>query len=229
LARGRLLVASPSLIDPNFIRTVVYLLGHDDAGSIGVVVNRPSDTLVDDIVPAWESLVAAPRYVFMGGPVQIDGALCVARVSETAPTASAGAGAGGGAGRESDRSDHPAGSHFGASPSLEAGEQSETSEFELYEPSGFRSISGVLGTVSLDRSPDEVQAEVVEARVFAGYAGWGAGQLEAEVLSGDWFVFEMKERDVFDPEPGDLWGRVLRRQGGWLAVLARHPLDPSVN
>jgi putative transcriptional regulator len=163
----------------------------------------------------------------MGGPVQIDGALCVARVTETAPTPSAGTGLGGG--RDPERSGHPAGTHSGAPPSHEVGQENESSDFELHEATGFRSIAGVLGTVSLDRSPDEVQAQVVEARVFAGYAGWGPGQLEAEVLSGDWFVFEMRERDVFDAEPGDLWGRVLRRQGGWLAVLARHPLDPSVN
>lgn len=175
--------------------------------------------MVEDIVPEWEPLVAAPRYVFVGGPVQVDGALCVARVNEPAPTASAGAGAASSA--------HPAGT--GGFPSLELADDDPTSDPDADETTGFRSISGALGTVSLDKSPDEVQAEVVEARVFAGYAGWGSGQLEAEVLSGDWFVFEMNDQDVFDPEPGDLWGRVLRRQGGWLAVLARHPLDPSVN
>jgi putative transcriptional regulator len=178
--------------------------------------------------------VAAPRYVFMGGPVQIDGALCVARVTETAAAASAGTGAGAGAagaGRDSERAEHPAGTHGGGVPSLEMemDAHSETSDPDPHETTGFRAISGALGTVSLDRSPDDVQVEVLEARVFAGYAGWGPGQLEAEVLGGDWFAFEPAEQDVFDPEPGDLWGRVLRRQGGWLAVLARHPLDPSVN
>jgi putative transcriptional regulator len=225
LARGRLLLAAPSLTDPNFIRTVVYLLGHDEAGSIGVVINRPSETRVDDVVPEWEPLAADPRQVFMGGPVQTDGALCVARISASAGGALAGAGQTGG--RDAGRADHPAGTH-GGGVGGEAGGDAD-GDAEGRESTGFRPVAGALGTVSLDCSPDELQVDLVEARVFAGYAGWGPGQLEAEVMSGDWFVFAMNEPDVFDPDPADLWARVLRRQGGWLAVLARHPLDPTVN
>lgn len=222
-------MASPSLLDPNFIRTVICLLGHDEAGSIGVVINRPSGTRVDDIVPEWDALAARPRQIFMGGPVQTDGALCVARITEAAARALAGPGPV--LGRDSERSeraDHPAGSRRGV-PTEELGSPSAGAEPEAEDTSGFRPVIGALGTVNLDRSPDEVSVELVEARVFAGYAGWGPGQLETEVISGDWFVLDLNESDVFDPEPEDLWARVLRRQGAWLAVLARCPLDPSVN
>jgi len=66
-------------------------------------------------------------------------------------------------------------------------------------------------------------------RVFAGYAGWGAGQLEGELAESSWIVVEAEPDDVFADEPDDLWSAVLRRRGGAYAVLARMPPDPRVN
>jgi putative transcriptional regulator len=66
---GRLLVATPPLVDPNFDRTVVLMLEHGDDGAIGVVLNRPSGTHIDDVLPEWRSLAAPPPSVFVGGPV----------------------------------------------------------------------------------------------------------------------------------------------------------------
>jgi putative transcriptional regulator len=80
-AGGRLLVATPLLADPNFVRTVVYLLEHDENGTVGVVVNRPSRTPVGQVLPAWHDAVCGPAVVFGGGPVQPDGALCLGRIS----------------------------------------------------------------------------------------------------------------------------------------------------
>jgi putative transcriptional regulator len=65
--------------------------------------------------------------------------------------------------------------------------------------------------------------------VFAGYAGWGEGQLEAEIDQGDWITNQAQPEDVFTDAPEELWGRVLRRMGGSYALIARMPLDPSVN
>ena len=67
------------------------------------------------------------------------------------------------------------------------------------------------------------------ARVFAGYAGWGPGQLDAELERDDWIIADSREDDVFDEEPATLWSRVLDRQGGKLRLVARMPLDPSLN
>jgi putative transcriptional regulator len=78
-ASGRLLVATPLLGDPNFARSVVYLLEHDDGGTIGVIVNRPSHTPVGQVLPAWHDAMCGPAVVFGGGPVQPDGALCLGR------------------------------------------------------------------------------------------------------------------------------------------------------
>ena len=79
--RGRLLVAQPSLMDPNFHRTVVLILQHGEDGAVGVVLNRPSETAMLEALPDWAALAAAPARVFVGGPVVDDGAaICLARV-----------------------------------------------------------------------------------------------------------------------------------------------------
>ncbi len=77
--------------------------------------------------------------------------------------------------------------------------------------------------------PEEVAAQTRRARVYVGYAGWGAGQLEAELEEESWIVVEAEAADVFAPPEEDLWSVVLARQGGALALLARMPLDPSLN
>lgn len=69
---GRLLVATPDLVDPNFTHTVVLLLAVRPEGALGVVLNRPSDRRVDEVLPRWADRVAAPRVVFFGGPVGLD-------------------------------------------------------------------------------------------------------------------------------------------------------------
>jgi putative transcriptional regulator len=66
-------------------------------------------------------------------------------------------------------------------------------------------------------------------RVFAGYAGWGPGQLDGEVEREDWIVEPAQASDVFSEQPDALWGQVLERKGGQYALLARMPEDPSQN
>lgn len=66
---GKLLVATPLIGDPHFERSVVLLLAHGPDGAFGVIVNRPTETDVDEVAPAWREHVAAPAVVFLGGPV----------------------------------------------------------------------------------------------------------------------------------------------------------------
>ena len=80
LAPGSLLVAAPGLLDPNFRRTVVYVIEHRDGGSLGVVLNRPSEVSVRDVLPSWAPLSSQPPAVFVGGPVEGETALCLAAV-----------------------------------------------------------------------------------------------------------------------------------------------------
>ncbi|WP_070380183.1 YqgE/AlgH family protein [Rhodococcus sp. WMMA185] len=75
---GSLLVSSTDLVEPAFRRTVIYVIEHNDAGSLGVVINRPSETAVHDVLPQWSALAAPPGVLYVGGPVKRDAALCLA-------------------------------------------------------------------------------------------------------------------------------------------------------
>lgn len=92
-----------------------------------------------------------------------------------------------------------------------------------------RSVSPTLGVVDLDTDPALLAADVAYIRVFAGYAGWGAGQLETEIEAGGWFVVDSLPGDAFTASPGLLWRIVLRRQGGRIAMFSTYPEDPAQN
>jgi putative transcriptional regulator len=94
---------------------------------------------------------------------------------------------------------------------------------------GYLPLQGTLGTVDLEGDPTSMAPWLEELRIFAGYAGWGAGQLDEELAAGAWWALDAEDADVFSDEPSLLWKRVLRRQGGALAVTAAYPPDPSLN
>jgi putative transcriptional regulator len=179
---GRLLVAAPTLDDPNFRRSVVLMLDHGDGGALGIVVNRPLELDVSAVLPAWQPYTTAPGHLFRGGPVQPDSALGLVVVPGD-------------------------------------GE----------EPPGVRRLIGALGLVDLDAEPEDVICGVAGLRIFAGYAGWSAGQLEGEIDSGSWYVVQAEARDPFTDTPEALWAQVLRRQPGDLALVSTFPDDPSMN
>lgn len=85
--RGHLLVAAPSLIDPHFVRTVVLIAEHTADGAMGVVLNRPGEAQVADVVPDLRSLLGDGELVFAGGPVQPDGVLVLAEFDDPADAA----------------------------------------------------------------------------------------------------------------------------------------------
>jgi putative transcriptional regulator len=180
---GRLLVATPSLGDPNFSRTVVLVLDHDESGALGVVVNRPTSVPVADVLPSWQPFATDPGVLFHGGPVAVDSALGLAVLPGN-----------------------------GAA-----------------EPLGWRRVVDGLGLVDLDTPPEVLAAALVDLRIFAGYSGWGTGQLEDELTEGAWFVVPHQPGDAFTVEPSSLWRTVLRRQGGDLAMVSTYPDDPSLN
>lgn len=94
---------------------------------------------------------------------------------------------------------------------------------------GWRRVHGAIGLVDLEAPPELLAAELGSLRVFAGYAGWGPGQLERELTDGAWYVVESEPGDVSAPDPRRLWRAVLRRQRGKLAMVATYPDDPSLN
>ncbi len=184
---GRLLAATPQLGDPNFRRTVVLIVEDDlDEGTLGVILNRPTEVPLDQVLEPWTPLASGPPVVFRGGPISPNSALALA---------------------------------------LAHGND---------EPVGWRSLDGTpmmsrIGLVDLGAPPELLADGITSMRVFAGYAGWGAGQLREEIDEGAWYVLPGDPADAFAADPARLWQQVLRRQGGDLALVATFPDDPEWN
>src|ERR1700730_15111465 len=176
---GQLLLASPTLQDPNFARTVVLVSLHSDEGAMGLVLNRPSAVTVGEAVPQLEQAVTDAERVYVGGPVQPTSVVFLA-------------------------------------------------EFLDPSPAGLL-VLGRIGFPAPDAGIEELIEATCRGRVFAGYAGWGEGQLDAEVEHGDWIAHAPLPEDVFTELPEELWSSVLTRKGGSYALIARMPPDPSVN
>jgi putative transcriptional regulator len=176
--RGQLLVASPSLLDPNFRRTVVLVTEHTEDGAAGLVLNRPSLVEVAAAVPQLEELVDEDEQVWFGGPVQPEAVLVLGEFLEP-----------------------------------------DEAAVPLFESLGFPSLD----------EPEEIVPATTRRRVFAGYAGWGAGQLEEELANEDWILEPALADDAFTEEPDELWRDILRRKGGIYELVARMPDDPSLN
>ena len=149
------------------------MLEHDEDGAMGVVLNRRSETLVAEAVPALAALPGAEEAVYVGGPVAPASVVALGDFDD---------------------------------PS-EAGTQ----------------VTGSLGTLDPDRPSPSLQ----RLRVYAGYAGWSAGQLDDELEEGAWIVERADAEDPFTE--GDIWSEALRRKGGEYSLLATMPGDPSAN
>lgn len=175
--RGHLLVAAPSLVDPNFARAVVLIGEHTGEGALGVVLNRPGAATVGEIVPDLSTLLDDDELIYAGGPVQPDGVMVLAEFDEPGEAA--------------------------------------------------LPVDGELGFVALEADMDSISA--ARARAFAGHAGWGPGQLDAELAEEAWFVAPFEREDAFTEDPDELWSRALTRKGGAYAIVARMPEDPSLN
>lgn len=94
---------------------------------------------------------------------------------------------------------------------------------------GWKQVVGDVGSVDLHLAPGEVGAGIGKIRFFAGYAGWGPGQLEGELDADAWLVVDALPADVTQPDPEAMWRGVLRRQEGRMSMLANFPDDPTMN
>ena len=177
--KGQLLIASPTILDPNFRRTVVLMTEHGDDGAMGLILNRAAETTVGEAVPdlAW---LAGDDIVHVGGPVSPQSVVVLAEFEEP------------------------------RSPRCSSRTTWASSHAEVEDTDA---LADGLG----------------RRRVFAGHAGWGPGQLEAEMEEESWIVEPAVREDVFTDDPEDLWSRVLRRKGREYALLSTMPADPSLN
>lgn len=170
------LIAMPTLADPNFSRTVTYICEHNEDGAMGIVINRPSDLrlgeLLDHLECEGENAAASSRPVYLGGPVQRDRG------------------------------------------------------FVLHRPGGdwdssLQIAEGISVTTSKDILEAIAQARGPEAYLVAlGYAGWGAGQLEAEMAENSWLSGPADPAVIFEREATERWRAAAALLGVDLALLS---------
>ena len=173
---GSFLVAHPNMLDPNFRRAVLFISAHDATdGALGVILNRPLDKQVSDLVNEAPPEGLADVPVFLGGPVGKN--------------------------------------------------QLMFATFEWNKGQGLK----LNHNVDVDEANELVDADPASVRAFVGYAGWSAGQLEAEMKQNAWLVHK-PTRTALKPEGlPKLWFQIMRGLGPWYKMLSAAPDDPSLN
>lgn len=176
---GQFLLASPRLVDPNFLKAVVLMIQHDADGALGLVLNRPLDVSVQD---ACDKVLETPctleGMIHQGGPCS--GPLMVVH--------------------------------------------SDPSQAQI------EVCRGAHFTTERHHIESLLQRADVRTRFFVGYAGWGSGQLEAEMETGSWIKSAATCDDVFDADAERLWSRLTMQVtlGRWVDPKLI-PKDPKVN
>jgi len=175
------LIASPQLLDPNFARSVVLMVQHDEGGAMGLVLNQPSETRVKEV---WEQVsetaCEAEGYLYHGGPCE--GPLMVVHTDES------------------------------------------LSEMEI--------VPGLYFSAEKESVQQIAAGGERRAKFFVGYAGWGPGQLEAEMEEGAWLAAPASDETIFS-EDEDEWRKAFEAAAGarpfpWVDPKLI-PDDPSVN
>lgn len=169
LGVGSFLVASRGLLDPNFSHTVVLLLDYSESGALGLIINRPTEVKLGEIVTDLEGVQERPETVWVGGPV----------------------------------------AHWQMVLLLRSRKKLEGAD-QVFEDIQFTASRVVL---------ERVLEGDAEFRVYAGYAGWGSGQLEGEIERGGWHVLPGDADMVFDPEPLEIWRELIARgEAQWASL-----------
>jgi putative transcriptional regulator len=174
---GSLLVAHPNMLDPNFRRTVLFISAHDpNDGALGVIINRPLDRQVADLVTETPPANLAEVPVFLGGPVGKNQLM------------------------------------------FAAFEWKKGEGLKLNHSAGLEEAGDAVGP----KKPAIICA-------FVGYAGWGAGQLEAEMKQKAWLLQKPSPSVLKLDRLPRLWFDIMRTLGPWYKMLAAAPDDPSLN
>lgn len=169
---GCLLVAHPNMLDPNFRRAVLFISAHDAKdGALGVIINRPLDKQVSDLVTETPPPELADVPVFLGGPVGKNQLMFAA--------------------------------------------------FEWQKGEGVR-LNHHVGLEQADE-------QIASICAFVGYAGWTAGQLEAELKQNAWLIKKPSRSLLKLERLPQLWFDIMRGLGPWFKMLAAAPDDPSLN
>jgi putative transcriptional regulator len=173
---GSLLVAHPNMLDPNFRRSVLFISAHDaKEGALGVILNRPLDKQVADLVSEAPPIGLADVPVFLGGPVGKNQLMFAA--------------------------------------------------FDWQKGQGLT----LNHNVDVDEAKELAINDPQSVRAFVGYAGWTAGQLEAEMKQKAWILQKPTKAALSAERLPKLWFDIMRGLGPWFKLLAAAPDDPSLN
>ena len=173
---GSFLVAHPNMLDPNFRRAVLFISAHDpNDGAIGVIINRPLDKNVADLMSETPPAGLANVPVFLGGPVGKNQLMLAA--------------------------------------------------FEWRKGEGLKLNHDVRSSGASADTEDGPMSICA----FVGYAGWSAGQLEAEMQQKAWIVHKPSRATLKPERLPKLWFDIMQSLGPWYKMLAAAPDDPSLN
>jgi putative transcriptional regulator len=165
LIKGKFLVATDRLQDRIFGGSVILLLAHNQNGSMGLIINKPTDVKIAALFPDIKGLAKASDALHLGGPVLLNSFFMLVRIS-----------------KKPDESEHI-----------------------------FANIYISQSQALLKRMADH-RKRGENFRFYAGYAGWGAGQLETEVIRGDWLVMPADVEMIFDKDPDRLYEKLMPRK-----------------
>jgi putative transcriptional regulator len=194
---GQFLISGLNLFDPNFFRTVVLLVQHNEEGAFGLVVNRPAEHTLGTILPALAGDSGLDIPVYIGGPVQQNFLFVLhsgfpgarkPRLYKKSPAAT-----------------EPA-------PGI------------VFEPATHDFIRYLVE--DWDATPPEDRPRI---RLYAGYSGWAANQLERELREHAWFTHAAGPDIVFHPNPDAAWKEALSEKGEYYKLVADTGYIPSVN
>lgn len=189
---GYFLIAETELQDPNFFRTVVFIIHHTEEGAFGLVINRKSEVTVGSVIEGIDEAALAEMPLYVGGPVQQNYVFCLhGGVPER---------------YRSEHGEEPAGGIF-------------------FEPS----FQHVIDYASTEDFGMLSEADRPAIRVFAGYSGWGPGQLESELEEGAWLIHPAFSEVIFAEDPSQGWKDVLSRKGSFYRIVAEIGYKPSMN
>jgi len=188
---GRFLISEINLTDPNFYRSVILMISHDESGAFGLVLNRRSRFTLGELLEETEGSPAAALPVFVGGPVQQEALFVL---------------------------------HTDASRFSEGDDSKSPLPGVVFEPMA-RATLDYLAKEWATRPEDDRP----KVRIYAGYSGWGPGQVEGELKAEAWVVIEGSQEMVFHPDPSKGWAEALASKGPLYQIYLQTGFKPSMN
>ncbi len=188
---GRLLISEINLTDPNFYRSVILMITHDESGAFGLVLNRKSRFTLGELLEETQGGPIGSLPVFVGGPVQQEALFVL---------------------------------HTDASRFSDGDDAKSPLPGVVFEPVARTTLDYL--TREWGSRPEDDRPKL---RIYAGYSGWGPGQLEGELKAEAWVVIDGSQEMVFHPDPSKGWAEALASKGPLYKIYLQTGFKPSMN